>query len=135
MLFTSLKFADFAEYLRSVGLPQSLVSIILLTLFFLEQLPERISKVFTAQEARGAPVRTGVFSRGRTFFMVLSPLILSSIVESVERGIALELRGYRQSRRTVEVTDARATSHFWGYGFIALSITIILLSLIRWHSK
>ncbi len=94
MFFVSVRLRDFVRVLESVGLPKPIVTIILLTAFFLEQLPHRIARVFTAQEARGAAVRAGLLSRSKALFVVLSPLVLSSIVESVERGVALELRGY-----------------------------------------
>jgi energy-coupling factor transport system permease protein len=127
VLFTSVRIQDFACYLQTQGMPRSLLSIILLTLFFLEQLPHRISQVFTAQEARGAPVRAGIVARGRGFFLILSPLVLSSIVESVERGLALELRGYHTHRLRNHLHDSQVHMHGWGYGFLALSSLIIIL--------
>ena len=135
IFFTSTRVQDFAKYLQSVGLPHPLVSIILLTLFFLEQLPHRISQVFTAQEARGAPVRAGVVARSRAFFMILSPLVLSSIVESVERGVALELRGYHQLPKRTAMFHDQTTSRFWRYTFLILSSIIIILSVIHWLSN
>jgi len=135
VFFTSMRFQDFAEYLQSAGLPQSLVSIILLTLFFLEQLPNRITQVFTAQEARGAPVRAGMFARGRSFFLVLSPLVLSSIVESVERGIALELRGYYQRRQVKSTVHEEMANHVWLYVFLTLSLFVVIFSIVHWLSR
>lgn len=132
VFFTSTHVQDFAKYLQSVGLHHSLVSIILLTLFFLEQLPHRISQVFTAQEARGAPVRAGIVARSRAFFLILSPLVLSSIVESIERGVALELRGYHRMPRRKEMPHDQATSRLWRYAFLTLSSIIIVLSVIHW---
>ncbi len=134
LYFTSIRIRDFVTYLQTVGLPNSFVSIILLTLFFLEQLPHRISNVFTAQEARGAPVREGLISRGRAFFVVLSPLVLSSIVESVERGVALELRGYHSHRETKTPGDHTGAFHVWRYIFFMLTIAVIIFAFVRWLS-
>ena len=132
VFFTSIHFPDFARYLESLGLPRSLVSILLLTLFFLEQLPHRIRQIFTAQEARGAPVRAGLIARSRAFFLILSPLVLSSIVESVERGVALELRGYNRPTTMPGPANTSGAAGFWRYVFLALSVLIVGLSIYRW---
>jgi energy-coupling factor transport system permease protein len=76
------------------------VLVLLLTLHFLEQLPARIHQIFLAQQARGAPVDAGMLSRTKALFSILSPLVLSSIVESIDRGTALELRGFLQTAPT-----------------------------------
>jgi len=135
LFFVSMHVQDLAKYLESIGLPNSIITIILLTLFFLEQLPRHIAQVFTAQEARGAPVRAGIVPRVRTFFLVLSPLVLSSIVESVERGAALELRGYYAVLRTSEKDRPDTTLHPWRYVFLLLSAFIIIHSIALWLSK
>ena len=134
VFFASTRFQDFTHYLQSLGMPRSLLSILLLTMFFLEQLPHRISQIFTAQEARGAPVRAGIVARSRGFFLILSPLVFSSIVESVERGLALELRGYHLHRISERDHDSEVQMHAWGYGFVVLSSFIILLSFVHWLS-
>jgi energy-coupling factor transport system permease protein len=135
VFFASTHFQDFAKYLQSLGLPRSFISIILLTMFFLEQLPHRISQVFTAQEARGAPVRAGIVARSRAFFLILSPLVLSSIVESVERGVALEVRGYHLLRAKKDLQHDQPTPPFWRLTFLTLSSIIIILSIVRWLSN
>jgi energy-coupling factor transport system permease protein len=135
LFFVSTRVRDIVNYLDTLGLPNSLISILLLTLFFLEQLPRRISNVFTAQEARGAPVRQGIISRSKAFFVILSPLVLSSIVESVERGVALELRGYHTHRNVKQPKEQTADVQWWGYVFLILTAVIIFIRIIRWLSK
>jgi energy-coupling factor transport system permease protein len=132
LLFASTRFRDLADYLETIGLPNSLVTILLLTLFFLEQLPQKISQVFTAQEARGARVRAGILTRGQSLFLILSPLVLSSIIESTERGTALELRGYHSRKRTPFRATERTEHHLWRYVFAGISLILILASVFRW---
>jgi len=94
VFFLSTPLRDLAAFLDSSGAPAVLTSVLLLSLEFLERLPQRIEQIFTAQEARGAPVRAGFAGRFRSLFSILGPLIVSSIVESVERSHALALRGF-----------------------------------------
>ncbi|HEY6951933.1 MAG TPA: energy-coupling factor transporter transmembrane component T [Bacteroidota bacterium] len=135
LFFVSTRFQDFAAYLHTLGMPNAIVSIILLSLFFLEQLPHRISQIYTAQEARGAPVRAGILARGRAFFLILSPLVFSSIVESVERGIALDLRGYHLHRFKNVSHEPRNRILAWSSFFLLLALTVVAYSLLAWLSK
>lgn len=99
VFFGSTPLSRIASFLHHAGLPPQLVMTLMLTLHFVEQLPARIDKIFTAQEARGAPLRSHVPARIRSLFVVLAPLLLSSIVESIDRGMALELRGFHGNVR------------------------------------
>jgi len=133
IFFVSTPLPDFIRFLQQKGLPSQLVLILLLTLHFLDQLPARINQVFVAQEARGAPVRAGLFSRTKAFVSILSPLVLSSIVESIDRGTALEVRGFLV-RPEPSLLHVRAESKRNPVTTLSLFLTLglLLLFLLRW---
>ena len=134
ILFGSTRIADFAEYLNRIGLPSPIATTVLLALHFLDHLPERIQQIFIAQESRGAPVRGSFVARIRCFFMLLSPLVLSSIVESIERGTALELRGFHSGvslRRAGPEQGTRSWSAIT-VAFLALSVLVALYGVWSW---
>ena len=128
LFFTSTSLKEFSFLLLNAGIPTSLVTIILLSSHFVEQLPSKIGQIFSAQEARGAPVRSHIFGRARSFFSVLSPLVLSSIAESVERGTALELRGFRGQLK-IRKSEVEKLS-FPGYVFLLLGVLAILWKVL-----
>ncbi|HEX9613996.1 MAG TPA: energy-coupling factor transporter transmembrane component T, partial [Bacteroidota bacterium] len=101
VFFGSTETTAIAAFLHRRGLPAPIVMSLLLTLHFLDSLPSRIDRIFAAQAARGAPIRSNIVSRAHGFISILGPLVLSSIVESIDRGIALELRGYHADTRLV----------------------------------
>lgn len=133
ILFTSTRFSDFADYLSHTGLSTGMVLTLLLTLHFLEHLPRRIEQIFTAQEARGAPVRKNIARRIGALPTILTPLLLSSVVESIERGIALELRGFHSTtlKRSSNISDNHKLS-IMGKAFIVLTIISLLWVITRW---
>jgi energy-coupling factor transporter transmembrane protein EcfT len=94
LFFTFTPLREFVAYLQQKSVPSALVVILFLSLHFVGQLPERIAQIFTAQEARGAPVRGNLIARTKAFASILSPLVLSSIIETLDRGAALEARGF-----------------------------------------
>ncbi len=133
MFFISTSLPVLIGYLQNKGLPPYLVLMLLLTLHFLDHLPSRIHQIFLAQQARGAPVDAGVFSRTKALLSILSPLVLSSIVESIERGTALELRGFLSKpspERQPEQVETRVNPLTVCLYFI--SIVIIAYSIYRW---
>jgi energy-coupling factor transporter transmembrane protein EcfT len=97
MLFGSTPLAGITSFLHQAGVPHQIVMTVHLTVHFVASMPGRIERIYSAQEARGAPVRAHFFSRLLSLASIVSPLVLSSIVESIERGKALELRGYHGS--------------------------------------
>ena len=133
LFFVSTPLPDLIRYLQEKGLQPSLVLVLLLTLHFLDQLPGRIHQIFLAQQARGAPVDSGMVSRTKALFSILSPLVLSSIVESIERGTALELRGFLQKPAYVRAPNRTSSRHDWLIlSLISLAAAILVYKLVLW---
>lgn len=124
MLFGSTPLPGITAFLSRMGLPARIVMTIHLTVHLVSSMPARIERIYSAQEARGAPVRANILSRLLSLTAILTPLVLSSIVESIERGKALELRGYARSFRWV---DDALQSHS---PFSFLTVVFLLLSVI-----
>jgi energy-coupling factor transport system permease protein len=133
LFFVSTPLPEFIGYLQSMGLAPPLVLVLLLTLHFLDHLPGRIHQIFLAQQARGAPVDAGIVSRARALFSILSPLVLSSIVESIERGTALELRGFLRTDMAERTPAEDHTRPDWlTYTLIAVAVGLSLLKVVLW---
>lgn len=132
LLFISTPIPDFVRFLQQRGFPAQLVLILLLTLHFLEQLPDRINQIFIAQEARGAPVRAGLFSRIKAFFPILTPLVFSSISESIDRGMALELRGFLTGAEMVQRSSEPKKNSRLAVVLMLAACILILITLTLW---
>jgi energy-coupling factor transport system permease protein len=133
LFFTSTPIPVCINALQQSGLSRTVVLMLLLTLHFLDTLPERIDRIFVAQEARGAPVRAGFVSRTKAFFSILSPLLLSSMAESVDRGVALELRGFllETAPSFHTLPPAKPPSPVTVL-LLTASVLIVVFSLARW---
>ncbi len=133
LFFISTPMPDLIKYMQEKGLPPSLALVLLLTLYFLDQLPVRIHQIFLAQQARGAPVDSGVLSRTKALFSILSPLVLSSIVESIERGTALELRGFLQRPQLPpEVSRGEPHADWLTVLLILLAVAVLAYRILQW---
>ncbi|MBI3003844.1 MAG: hypothetical protein HYY49_00325 [Ignavibacteriales bacterium] len=129
LFFVSTPIKMLADFLGHIGLSKKIVTIILLATFYLDQLPQRITQVFWAQEARGAPVRSNILQRLKSFFSILAPLTLSSLVESVDRGMALQLRGFQGYASLSQPRDLQDLKTAF---LIVFSSLLALLSYLIW---
>jgi energy-coupling factor transport system permease protein len=75
------------------GTSPQLVYVFLHSLQLLITLRKKIEKIHIAQASRGLNLKGNPVKRIRAFFPMLFPLIFSYLSESLERGLALELRG------------------------------------------
>ncbi len=130
VLFNSTPIREFAGFLERIGLPNQIVMTFLLTLHFVDQLPLRIERIFTAQEARGAPVRSSLPGRIRAFAALLTPLVLSSVVESIDRGMALELRGFPGKRGRESAAKQMPPARTTASTIIFLFLSVLVLAWI-----
>jgi len=131
--FLSIRLRSLVENLESAGIPPVISMVALLSLHYLETLPGRVSRVFTAQEARGAPVRANLLARAKALLALLSPLVISSIVETVERSHALELRGFYR-RTASDMSALRPSTRLSPSAvlFVLLGILIFLWRILDW---
>jgi len=133
LFFISTPLPELIQYLQEKGLHPSFALVLLLTLHFLDQLPARIHQIFLAQQARGAPVDSGLFSRTKALFSILSPLVLSSIVESIERGTALELRGFLERPDVTPALERRVSHTDWlTVLLILLAVALLTFRILQW---
>ncbi|MFH0991514.1 MAG: energy-coupling factor transporter transmembrane component T [bacterium] len=133
LFFSSTSMPSLIEFLSNLGVPRSILLLSLLTLHWIETLQARIKQIFIAQEARGAAVRGSFVRRIYCVITLLSPLVLSSIVESLDRGVALELRGF-----SLENQGPRQRISFFqllsleARVFLSLNLFILLLWIFLW---
>ncbi|MEX0602596.1 MAG: energy-coupling factor transporter transmembrane component T [Bacteroidota bacterium] len=131
--FGSTAMKDIAAGLERARVPSPLVITFLMTLQVLDRLPGRIAQIYTAQEARGAPVRANLAARIRAFFSILNPLVFSSMTESLDRGIALELRGFRGTYRFhSKFEQPERRSPVLALTFLVLTLLSLLWILFSW---
>ena len=109
-----------------------LLSLSVLLFFASKGLTDKINQIFAAQEARGSPVRANVVSRARAFVSILFPLVLSSISESIDRGQALELRGFLGQGQMPVFENRRSDTSLLTMSLILLSIALIILRILNW---
>lgn len=96
--------ADLAEALMQRGLSARMGYVLQSALQIIPQTLETATRIQDAQRARGLETEGALPRRARAYLPLLLPLVLSSLVATQERAMALEVRGFglpvrRVSRR------------------------------------
>lgn len=86
--------ADFAEALMQAGLSPRFGYVVQSALQMIPQSLEQADRIRDAQRARGLETEGPLPRRARAFLPLLFPLVLSSLVATQERAMALEVRGF-----------------------------------------
>ena len=86
--------ADLAESLMQHGLSPRMGYVVQSALQIIPQTLETADRIRDAQRARGLETEGPLPRRARAFIPLLFPLVLSSLVATQERAMALEVRGF-----------------------------------------
>ena len=87
------------------GVPTALTYIMGTTLQIIPQMRARAAAIIAAQQARGLETTGSLPQRVRALRPLITPLVLSSLVDVEERAIALEARAFRANRPKTSLTD------------------------------
>ena len=94
LLSTTTRPADLAEALMQKGLSPRIGYVIQATLQIIPETLAAADRIRDAQRARGLETEGGIAVRARAYVPLLAPLVLSSLVATQERAMALEVRGF-----------------------------------------
>lgn len=84
---------EFALGLRSLRLPPRFNHIFLLSFEVFDSFRTITRNVTIAQQLRGFRIRRNIFNRAKNLFPLFFPVVFSALSMSLDRGIALDLKG------------------------------------------
>ncbi|WP_155287625.1 energy-coupling factor transporter transmembrane component T [Lacticaseibacillus zhaodongensis] len=113
------------HYLEQIGVPYHTVYVLISVCYILPQINQNMHHIQVAQRARGVNPQSNVAQRVRAIVPILVPLITKTLMQSVERSTALQLRGFNNPHRklTGELTYYQAENAH--RGLILLAVLII----------
>ncbi|BCN32482.1 energy-coupling factor transporter transmembrane component T family protein [Anaeromicropila herbilytica] len=94
------------------------------------QMSETMSTISDAQKSRGMESEGNLFTRIKAFFPLISPVITSSLINTRERAIALEVRGFNSTTKKTFLNQQTRTRKDKIINIILL-LLIILSSIWR----
>lgn len=77
------------------------------------QMMGTMNTVMDAQRSRGMETEGSIFVRARAFIPLISPVVTSSLINTRERAIALEVRGFDSKGKKTFLSDRRLAGRDW----------------------
>lgn len=114
------------------GVPSALTYIIGATLQIIPQMRARAAAITAAQQARGLETSGSLRVRLRALLPLLTPLVLSSLVDVEERAIALEARAFRTDRPKTSLIELADPVGERVVRWSALGLTLLALAVGWW---
>ena len=66
-----------------------------------------ISSVLDAQRSRGLETEGNLITRAKSFLPLISPVVMSSLINTRERAIALEIRGFEAGQKKTYLREGK----------------------------
>jgi energy-coupling factor transport system permease protein len=125
--------ADITEALLQRGLSPRMGYVLLSALQIIPQTLEMANRIQDAQRARGLETEGSLWRRGGAYLPLMLPLVLSSLVATQERAMALEVRGFGLPVARVSRVDFEdgLLQRMLRWGLLLLVPVAIVLRLIH----
>ena len=102
---------DFTIALEKKGLNPKAAFILLLSLQMIPEMKKQANVIMNSQKARGVETEGNILVRAKALIPVFIPLVLSSIVNTEEKAITLEARGFSIGEKRTILDDIKETEY------------------------
>lgn len=121
---------EFVEELEKSGFSKTFGYIIISVFQILPQMMATKDTITDAQRSRGLETEGNLFVRAKAFIPLISPVVMSSLTNTRERAIALEVRGFSRKQKKTWLSD-RAPHR--GDKQIGIALIILIVATIVWR--
>jgi energy-coupling factor transport system permease protein len=120
--------------LTEIGLPGSVAYVVLTAIQIFPRFQERAQVILEAQQARGLEIKVNMFRRLRLLVPLMGPLVLSSIVDTEERAMALEARAFSRPGKKTSLLLLKDSLWQRIARWILMLIAFVLIALSLWSA-
>lgn len=130
MLTLVSKAKEFTVALEKKGLNSKAAFILLLSLQMIPEMKKQSDVIMDSQRSRGVETEGNVFVRFKALLPVFIPLVLGSIVNTEERAITLEARGFSIGEKRTILNELKETKND---KIVKIILVIFLILCIAWR--
>lgn len=123
ILVLSAKPSELVEELEKRGFARRMGYIITSVFQIVPQMTGTMNTITDAQRSRGLETEGSLLTRAKAFLPLISPVVMSSLINTRERAVALEVRGFAAKQKKTYLADR--TPHRGD-----TPITVVLLAMI-----
>lgn len=120
--------ADLVEDLERIGFSHKFGYIISSVFQIIPQMSSTMNTITDAQRSRGMETEGSLLTRAKSFIPLISPVVMSSLINTRERAIALDIRGFGASSKKTYLRENKMTGRdkvLCAVMFLAVVLSII----------
>ena len=121
---------DFTIALEKKGLNSKAAFILLLSLQMIPEMKKQANIIMNSQKSRGVETEGNILVRAKALIPVFIPLVLSSIVNTEEKAITLEARGFSIGEKRTILDDIKETEYDKK---VKIFLVVFLILCIIWR--
>ena len=121
---------DFTIALEKKGLNPKAAFILLLSLQMIPEMKKQANVIMNSQKSRGVETEGNILVRAKALIPVFIPLVLSSIVNTEEKAITLEARGFSIGEKRTILDDIKETEYDKK---VKIFLVVFLILCIIWR--
>lgn len=130
VLILTTKPSDLIENLVRRGFSPRLGYVFVSVFQIIPQMTEMMSTITDAQRSRGMETEGSLLTRIKAFVPLISPVVMSSLVNTRERALALEVRGFGSNRRQTFLNEETKTS---ADKYIQAAMLMLIAAALVWR--
>ena len=123
ILVLSAKPSELVEELEKRGFSRRMGYIITSVFQIVPQMTGTMNTITDAQRSRGLETEGSLLTRAKAFLPLISPVVMSSLINTRERAVALEVRGFAAKQKKTYLADRTPQRG-------DTPITVVLLAMI-----
>lgn len=134
VLTLTTKPSDMIENLIRRGFSPRFGYVFISVFQIIPQMMETMSTITDAQRSRGMETEGKLHVRMKAFIPLISPVIMSSLVNTRERALALEVRGFNAKNKKTFLNEERKTGAdvYIQIGLIICILVAFVWRMIKW---
>jgi energy-coupling factor transport system permease protein len=130
VLILTTKPSDMIENLVRRGFSPRFGYVFISVFQIIPQMTETMSTITDAQRSRGMETEGRLLVRMKAFIPLIAPVIMSSLINTKERALALEVRGFNSKRKKTFLNDEVKTG---ADKFIQIALLIAIAAAFVWR--
>ena len=124
--------AELVEDLEQIGFSPKIGYVISSVFQIVPQMSGTMNTIMDAQRSRGLETEGSLLTRAKSFLPLISPVVMSSLVNTRERAIALEIRGFEAGQKKTYLREDKMknSDRIWCVLMLLLIVAAVVIRIL-----
>ena len=127
LLVLTTKPDELVQALVEKGMSPRIGYVINSVMQIIPQMSSRLGKIKDAQRSRGMEMDGRLFTRMKAFFPLIGPVVMNSFIETKERAMALEVRGFNSTNKQTFLKERKVYPIRKGLQILFVGVVILAI--------